>query len=129
MSQSPGPTSSAAASLARTSATPANESESKEAGPVFGASSLASFAFYDRGSCSLKTSQLSLLVDLSGSSVTLPSSGTMRNGRLFARPTSEHPINENGSSYLPTPCATTAGYNRGGGMGRVGPIRPTLRMM
>jgi hypothetical protein len=33
------------------------------------------------------------------------------------------------SSWLPTPSASTSGYNRGGGAGRVGPIRPGLRMM
>jgi len=129
MRQAPPLTSSAAASPARTSPTPGSESGSTENAPVSGPSSLASFASFDPVSSSWRTSQHSLFEGSIVFSGTWPRSGSMRNGTCFERPTSGRPISELGSSSLPTPTASTAGYNRGGGQGRVGPIRPSLRMM
>ena len=60
---------------------------------------------------------------------TLPATGSMQSGIASLRPKSVRPTFDGGSSFWPTPTASTAGYNRGGGMGRVGPIRPSLRMM
>ena len=129
MRQAPPLTSSAAASPARTSPTPGSESGSTENAPGSGPSSLASFVRFDPASSSWRTSQHSLFEGSIGFSGTWPHSGSMRNGMCFERPTSGRPISELGSSSLPTPTASTAGYNRGGGQGRVGPIRPSLRMM
>ena len=46
-------------------------------------------------------------------SETWPSSGSMRNGTVYAPPTLEHPMSDSGSSSLPTPTAT---LGRGTGM-------------
>lgn len=113
----------------RTSQTPGDAQESTESGPGSGPSTLASFAYFDPASCSLKTSRLSLFEDLTASSVTLPRSGTMRNGRVFARVTSARRTNEIACLFLPTPTASSAGFSRGGSAGRVGPVRPSLGMM
>src|SRR6185369_12450228 len=123
------PTSSAAASRAKISQTQERERESAGLSPGSGPSSLGSFAFYDRASSSWRTSQPSLLGDLTEFSGTWPLSGSMRNGMCSERLTSARPISVHAYSSLPTPTASTSGYNRGGGMGRVGPIRPSLRMM
>ncbi|WP_229323184.1 hypothetical protein [Streptomyces sp. UNOC14_S4] len=72
-------------------------------------------AFYDPGTRSLKTSQGTFLSDSMPSSLTLPPSGSMRSGALFARPTSAPPTSANASSSsrgLPTPAARDW---RGGG--------------
>lgn len=129
MAQPSDPTSSAAASPARTSATQESASASTASDRASGRSLRESFAFFDPASSSWRTSQLSLIAGSTASSVTWPRSGSMRNGTCFERPTSGRPISEHASSCLPTPTASTNGYNRGGGMGRVGPIRPSLWMM
>jgi hypothetical protein len=75
--------SSAAGSPARTSVLPAAEQASLGPGRVFGSSSLGSLGNYDPATSSLRTSQLSLLEDSTGSLQTLPRSGSMRNGTVY----------------------------------------------
>lgn len=74
--------------------------------PVFGKSSTESFASYDPNSQSLKTLEASLMGVVSKRFLgILPSSGTMRNGQLYARPRLEPYIREREFSLLPTPTA------------------------
>lgn len=56
-------------------------------GPI----SLTCFGYVDRATRSLRTSQDTFPWDSTPSSPTLPTSGSMRNGRLYARPTSAPP--------------------------------------
>lgn len=64
------------------------------------------FAFCDPPTWSPRMSQGSLLSASTESSVTLPPSGSMRNGRLYERPTLGHATNASGcSSLLGTPTA------------------------
>lgn len=64
------------------------------------------FAYYDPDSSCWRTSQATLALDLTPSSVTLPRSGSMRNGELFERPTLVPRIDASGcSSLLSTPQA------------------------
>jgi hypothetical protein len=76
-------TSSAAASPAKTSASPEKVLGSPVLGPVFGTSSLGSLAQFGPDGWSLKTSQLSLLEGLEPFSETWPKSGLMRNGIAY----------------------------------------------
>lgn len=72
----------------------------------YGPQSQMPCAYYDQASSSWKTSQPSLFEDSTPSSVTLPRSGSMRNGRVYERPTSARPTGVNGGSVprgLPTP--------------------------
>jgi hypothetical protein len=55
-----------------------------------------------------------------------PSSGSMRSGVCSALPRSAPRTSGNGSSFWPTASAERYGTNHGGGMGRVGPVRPSL---
>lgn len=64
------------------------------------------FAHFDHASQSWKTSQGYLFEDLGESSVTLPSSGTMRNGKLYRQPPLVPHTAAIGYSWLPTPAAT-----------------------
>jgi hypothetical protein len=75
--------SSAAGSLARTSASPAKEPGSAEHARVFGANTHVSLANYDPGTSSWKTSQLSLLEDSGELLGTWPRSGMTRSGTAF----------------------------------------------
>jgi len=104
---------------------------SPESSPGSGWRWPASFARYDRDSSSWKTRQCSLLGGLESYSETWPEWGSMRSGECLERTTLAPPTTERESgSWLPTPTAgDTGGYNRGGGSGRVGPIRPGLKMM
>lgn len=78
-----------------------------------GRTSLTPFAFYDPDSSSLRTSQGTLISDSTSSSVTLPRSGSMLNGALYARPMSAPATSAPGSSsLLLTP---SAGDGQGGG--------------
>jgi len=70
---------------------------------IFGQSSRASFAYFDRDSCSWKTYQATFLSGLEMFSETWPDSGSMRSGRVFGRVTAELPTCESGSSSWPTP--------------------------
>ena len=64
------------------------------------------FAYYDPDSSCWRTSQATLALDLTPSSVTLPRSGSMRNGELFERPMLVPRIDASGcSSLLSTPQA------------------------
>ena len=87
------------------------------------------FAYYDPELSCWRTSQGTLALDLTPSSVTLPRSGSMRNGELFERPTLAHPIGANGcSSLLPTPRTTDA--NGSGLHGQGGPdLRTTVSLL
>jgi len=60
---------------------------------------------FDQDTQSWRTSLDTSLWDLPMLSLTLPASGLMRNGELFARPMLERPINATDSSSLPTPTA------------------------
>lgn len=95
-------------SLARIFPPPAKGQALRANGQDSGASSPASFAWYDPASSSLKTAQCSLFGDLMSSSLTLPRSGSMRSGRLYQRPRLVLPIAGNGSGYWQTPVADDA---------------------
>jgi hypothetical protein len=77
-----------------------------------GRSALASFARWIPSSSSWRTSEATFTWGSSESSVTLPTSGSMRSGRLFARRTLELPTCGDESSFWPTP---TVGDARGAG--------------
>ena len=75
-----------------------------------GPTSPTPFAYYDPDSRSLRTSQDTFLLGLPMSSVTLPKSGSMRNGQLYERPTlARHTGGNDSSSLLPTPDAGGGG--------------------
>lgn len=76
-----------------------------------------------------KTSQQLELVASTMSRKHLPSSGMIVDGRLYQPPKLAPRTLEKGGSCLPTPCAKEGGYNKGGGSGRVGKIRPSLSTM
>lgn len=99
---------------ARTSAMQESEQVSTVNKADSGENSPESLAFYDHQSCCWKTSQRSLFGGLIEFSGTWPRSGTMRNGRVFARPTLERITCETaGGVLLPTPKASdpTRGAN------------------
>ena len=75
--------SSAAASLAKTSATPGKGLGSPAQGPVFGSSSLGSLATFDHATSSWRTSQRCLLEGWVRYSGRWPRSGMTRSGTLF----------------------------------------------
>jgi len=101
-------TSSAAASPASPSATPASERENPIAAG-FGLSSTESYARFNPDGSLLKTCQGYVQSTLDGSleeySETFPKQGSMRSGRLYPLPTLERPTSESGSSLWPTPDA------------------------
>jgi len=68
-----------------------------------GPASRTPFAYYDPDASSWRTSQASFDLGLHESSVTLPNSGSMRNGALYERPTLALATDANGCSLLPTP--------------------------
>lgn len=75
-----------------------------------GSTAQTPFAFYDPDTCSWRTSQLSLLGDSTGSSVTWPRWGTWDAGAAYEAPMSVHHTDANGSSsLLPTPNSAKAG--------------------
>ena len=91
----------------------------------------ASFARYDPASYSWRTRQCSLLGDSESYSETWPRWGSMLSGECLERimPALHTSATESGS-WLPTPMANdVGGYNKGGGSGRVGKVRPGLKMM
>lgn len=92
---------------------------------ISGPTSRAPFASFDPDTCSWRTSQGTLALGLTESSPTLPPSGSMRNGRLFAHPRQAPLIGERGySSSLPTPKANDMNGSKQNGDG--GPSLPTL---
>ena len=98
--------SSAAGSHAKTSALPAREPDSLVQGPVFGTSSLGSFAQYGPDGWSSKTSQLSLLEDSEPFSETWPRSGLMLNGIAYRLQPLVPRTAEIESGSWPTPSAS-----------------------
>lgn len=83
-----------------------------------GLSTCESFASYDHGTSLWKTSQLCLFEGLGEFLGTWPKSGSMRNGKCFARPTLLCRTVENESLLLPT--ITKAMGRRGWGIPRTG---------
>ncbi len=109
---SPPLTSSAGASPASPSATPASE----RANPIaagFGPSSTESYARFNPDGSLLRTCQDYVQSTLDGSleeySGTFPKQGSMRSGRLFPLPTSAPPTSESESSLWPTPDVPSGG--------------------
>lgn len=94
------------ASRARTSALPGVAQESTASAADCGHNLRGSLARYDPSSHTLKTAQTSLIEDLTGYSVTLPRSGTMRSGSVYQRATVVRRTNGIGSGFLPTPTAS-----------------------
>ncbi len=88
-----------------------------------------SFATFDRGSCSWKTAQPSLLGDSAEFSATWPRSGTMRNGACWERATLAPTTDANGSGSLPTPLANDRSQyhsaDNGVSLGRLVKMLPT----
>jgi hypothetical protein len=72
---------------ARTSALPETALASRENGPASSSPSRASFATYDPATCSWRTSQHSLFEDSTPFSGRWPTSGSMRSGAVYERPT------------------------------------------
>jgi len=107
-------TSSAAGSLARTSASPAAARGSGDHARVFGGSLLGSLASFDATTSSWRTSQLSLLEDSASSLGTLPRAGSMRNGTVFQRRPLVPLTGGIGSGLLPTPKVPRGGGERSG---------------
>jgi hypothetical protein len=89
----------------RTSALPEQERESTASEAAFGESLPASFARFDRASCSWRTPQPSLFADLAESSVTWPRWGSMRNGVCWERTTLALRTVASGYGFWPTPNA------------------------
>ena len=115
-------------SLANPSASPGRSSRRPTSGGS-GQPSRASFASYDPATSLWRTFQGSLFEEWETYSETWPASGMTRNGTAYQRPTSAPRISASGSGLLPTPSAVSYGTNQGGGMGRVGPVRPSLDTM
>ncbi len=99
-------TSSLEGSPAKTSVLPASKRELKDHDRVFGQRCIVLLGSYDPDMRSLKTSQTSLDLGLTESSVILPKSGMMRNGRLWEQTTLVRRTEESESGLLPTPQAT-----------------------
>jgi hypothetical protein len=72
------------------------------------------FARWDQATRSWRTCEDTCLLDLEMSSLTLPKSGSMRNGQLLQQPTLERPTNENDYLSLPTPHAGLGERGRDG---------------
>jgi hypothetical protein len=89
------------------------------------------FASFDPAMRSWKTSLDLFPADISAPSlVTWPKSGMMHDGQCWERTMLVPRISGTDSGYsLPTPSAVSYGTNQGGGMGRTGPIRPSLDTM
>ena len=104
-------TSSAAASPAKTSASPEKVLASPVQGPVFGTSSLGSFAQFGHDGWLSKTCQLSLLEGLEPFSETWPKSGLMRNGTAYRLQPLVRRTDENASGLWRTPSAQESGIS------------------
>lgn len=102
-------TSSSAGTPASPSPTPASDGEPTTSA-TYGRTSSTPFAYYDRPSLCLRTSQGTFLSDSMSCSVTLPKSGSMRGGELFGHRTWVLPTDASAcSSLLTTPRATRGG--------------------
>ena len=101
--------------LARTYLRPARAQESPESDRDFGEKWRESSARFDLGSCSPRTLHYSGSGGSKSSSATLPFWGTMRNGSVYQRRTSERPIKGTGSGYsqqIPTATANDSKSSR-----------------
>lgn len=92
-----------AAFRVKTSVQPAPSWASLASEAAYGLSSSALWAKFDRASCSLRTAQRSLLEDSIESSLTLPVSGLMRDGRIYQRVSLAPVTNVTAPGSLPTP--------------------------
>ena len=102
-------TSSLVDSHVQTSALQAKEPESKGNSPDSGERWRASFARFDRDTCSWKTVQCSLLGDSGESSVIWPRSGMTVGARAYPLPTAGRRTSETESGFsVPTPRANDA---------------------
>ena len=113
----------------KTSALPAEATDSMASAPAYGWKWPGSFAKWNRSSCSWRTRQCSLLGGLVEFSETWPRWGTMRNGVCWERTILVPPTSEIGfgfSELLPTPLASTATH--GGPNQRDSSGRPGLQM-
>jgi hypothetical protein len=90
-------------SPAKTSALTAKETDSTESGRDCGQKWHGSFAKLDRNSCSWKTPQPSLFVELKPYWLIWPRWGSMRNGGAYRQANVGPITNETGSGSLPTP--------------------------
>lgn len=95
--------SSAGAFPVRTSQSPVEEKALAASDQASGQRSSVWLMRYDRDTSSWKTSQRSLLEDLTPSLPTLPRSGSMRSGYVFERPTLVPRTGVSGGSAWPTP--------------------------
>lgn len=93
-------TSSPAASPAKTYRSRARGRASQAPAAASGGRCTGSFAKWDQATSSWRTSQLSLAGDLMPFSDRWPTSGSMRNGRCFRRPTAEHPTSASGCGFF-----------------------------
>lgn len=82
---------------------PEKEQDSPGSAPVSGTSSPESLANWDRATSSWRTSQLCLLEGSTPFSERWPTSGTMRSGQLYARPTWAPRTDASACSLWPTP--------------------------
>jgi hypothetical protein len=100
------PTSSVAASHARTSATPEKEQDSMANAQDSSTKSPVSLAYFDPDTCCWRTWQRCLLEGWERFSGRWPRSGTMRNGIAYRLPQLVPRISGTGSSFWRTPNAT-----------------------
>jgi hypothetical protein len=84
---------------------------------------------YDPGTLSWRTCQGSDGPGVPTLSLILPRWGTTHNGVSYLLRPSELLTSDGGSSWLPTPAATSYGTNLGGEAGRVGKEHPSLETM
>ena len=103
--------------LARISPSQAAEPASTASVADSGEKWSASFARWNRDTHGWKTAQRSLLEDSDEFSETWPTSGSMRSGECWERPTLELTTSESGSGYLPTPTASSYGTTNNGRRG------------
>jgi hypothetical protein len=108
------PTSSAAASPARTSASPERAQALAASEAAYGRSTPESFANFDPATSSWRTSQLCLDGALSEFSETWPRSGTIRSGIAYRLPPLVPRTFVIESGLLPTPAATSYGTSNNG---------------
>ena len=105
------------ASLARTSALPAEAQALRAHAAECGATWRGSLARFDPASCTWRTAQPSLLGDSDECSVIWPRSGMTAAGQCWELPTLAPPISATGSGlWVPTPCATDAKPITGGNL-------------
>lgn len=90
---------------------------------VCGVSTQGSLASFDPDTSLWKTSQFSLEGESTVFSGTWPSSGLMRNGKLYSRPTLGCLTVENASCLLPTPTRSFGVNARGWGLSQTGRAR------